>query len=506
MWWPAGRKWALYLVPAIIGTLAKQPALVFMPLLFVYVYLFESEQQAGRNGVAGRLRYALRASMPAAVACIGLGLLQLAMTPSTFAPGAASRYDYWLTQPTVILHYIESFFLPLGLSADTDRSAVTSMLSETFVFNATLLILLVWLVRRPLRRPEMRPAAFGVWWFVIAVLPAAIQPLAELDNDHRMFFPFVGLVLAATWMAYQALLPSLERGAAPVVVAAALLLVACGIGTYNRNEVWHNDESLWKDVTEKSPHNGRGLMNYGLVLMARGNYGGALELYKKAEQYTPNYSVLKVNEGIVYGAVGNDADAEAHFRTAMVLDPTSTSSYYFFARWLNQKERLPEAAALLQRAIEFSSSDMDSRYLLMQVYSKQGADSALHALAADTLARFPGDPTAAAFLNGAATPAQSGAARLQPETPEEFLNLSLVYEQSGKHEECIAAARQALKLRPDYAEAYNNIAAAYESMGRWDDAIAAAEQALRLKPDMQLARNNLQAALNQKKRHAGSGS
>jgi tetratricopeptide (TPR) repeat protein len=83
-------------------------------------------------------------------------------------------------------------------------------------------------------------------------------------------------------------------------------------------------------------------------------------------------------------------------------------------------------------------------------------------------------------------------------TPENYLNLSQTYCQTGRYNDCINAATQALRHRPNYGEAYNNIAAGYESLGRWDESIAAAQEAIRIKPDFQLARNNLAYALSQK--------
>jgi len=92
-------------------------------------------------------------------------------------------------------------------------------------------------------------------------------------------------------------------------------------------------------------------------------------------------------------------------------------------------------------------------------------------------------------------------------TANEYLNLS--YQLCTAHQpwQCIAAAKMALAILPTSAEAYNNIAAAYEDLGRWDEAIQAAREAVRLKPDFQLAKNNLawsesQKALKQHDAHA----
>ena len=50
-----------------------------------------------------------------------------------------------------------------------------------------------------IRRREHRPIAFGIFWFFCASAPTSLFVLAEVENDHRMFFPFVGLMLSVTW-------------------------------------------------------------------------------------------------------------------------------------------------------------------------------------------------------------------------------------------------------------------------------------------------------------------
>jgi tetratricopeptide (TPR) repeat protein len=85
-------------------------------------------------------------------------------------------------------------------------------------------------------------------------------------------------------------------------------------------------------------------------------------------------------------------------------------------------------------------------------------------------------------------------------TPENFLNLSLMYYRAGRFNDTIATAQVALKLRPGYPEAYNNVSAGHQALGHWDEAITASREAIRLKPDFELARNNLAFAISQKAR------
>jgi tetratricopeptide (TPR) repeat protein len=287
---------------------------------------------------------------------------------------------------------------------------------------------------------------------------------------------------------------------------AAAILAACAWGTHVRNEVWRSEPTLWRDVTIKSPHNGRGLMNYGLTLMSSGRTPEALNYFERALQYTPNYFILEINLGIAYGDLHRDADAEAHFFRAMQLAPGDAQPNFYYGRWLVTRGRLREAIAQFQTAIVRNRDYLDPRYALMQAYWDTGMQPAAKELAADTLQMAPGDVTALRFLNGQAIaealpdPAAvaEAAVKLAP-TADNYLNLSLAYDRAGRFRDCIRAAEQALKLRPGYALAYNNIAAAHMDMGEWDAAIAAAAEAVRLQPDLQLARNNLVYAQQQKK-------
>jgi len=333
-----------------------------------------------------------------------------------------------------------------------------------------------------------------------AAAPAAAFPVSEVENDHRMFFPFVGLAMGAVWAAGFAV----RRHERVVACLAILLLGAYGWGTWQRNRVWLSDETLWRDVTIKSPRNGRGLMNYGLTLMARGDYRGALDDFRRAAVFTPAYSLLEINLGIASGGLGFNTEAESHFRRAMALAPRDAQSYFYYGRWLEGNGRAAEALPQLRQAAALNPDFLDSQYLLLRILAVQRSWGEVKRVCEGILRLVPGDPTALGYLRSAAGADQELAAaeelaRTAP-SPENYLNLSLLDHRAGRFEQSIGAARQALRLKADYAEAYNNIAAAYEAMEKWDEAISAAREALRIRPDFPLARNNLAWSQAQKQR------
>ena len=222
-------------------------------------------------------------------------------------------------------------------------------------------------------------------------------------NDHRIFLGFIGLVPAAVW-AIRLVAGSRPEWDSPgarriVVAGCAILLAAHVAGTAVRNRVWRTG-SLWRDVTLKSPGNGRGHMNYGLALMERGDYAGARKAFDEARKTLPNYAYLEVNFGVLEGATGHPEEAEANFRRAIVLDPVAPMTRSFFAQWLTTQRRSPEAIPLLEQALRRSPADGTSRNLLTNLLAAHGDVEAATAVAREALRINPGDESARAYASG----------------------------------------------------------------------------------------------------------
>jgi tetratricopeptide (TPR) repeat protein len=510
---PPSRRWHLYLVPMLLGALAKTPSVIFAPLLVVYILLFEE-----RISIADLFKRAhwpalirtLRKCLPALL----VGALTFYLVESQNAAaatyGGGGRLLYLQTQLYVWLHYTRLFFLPIGLTTDTDWTLIPTLYDTRVIAGALFIGLLLRLLWTTSRDPRLRPVTFGLAWYALTLLPASsIFPLAEVVNEHRIFQPYIGLSLAVVWGIAEAARrlaearPAVQRALTAILVVLALAAIgAQALGTYERNTVYASDETLWRDVVAKSPGNGRAWMNYGLSQMSKGDYAEARRLYERALVLNPNYALVEVNLGIANGALKDPAAAERHFQRALQLQPDEPAVHYFFARWLREQQRLAEAIVHLQRTVGLSPAHVDARHLLMETYVRAGRVEDSKALARETLTVAPGDAVAARYANAQppATLATAGAGT----TPDELMNLSLALYQSRDFAGSIAAAKKALALSPDLAEAHNNIAAASASLGQWDEAIAAARQALRLKPDLALAKNNLAWAESEKKKAAGS--
>jgi tetratricopeptide (TPR) repeat protein len=491
---PDLRRYGLYLVPGMLGVLAKTTASIFPFPILLYQVIVE---RAPRRQRWGSFVAALIASAAVTTLCA-----VMTFSTGTFDPGAPPAAQYRWTQPWIIVRYLRDFVLPLDLSIDPGWRALSSPFEARAIAGYACVALVItasiWLARRR----STASMAFGLAWFLVTLFPVSVFPLAEVTNDHRMFLPFVGLAFAsagfARWISTRHLLPHRVMTGLAVTV-----LVIAAAGTWQRNRAWATEEGVWRDAAAKNPQNGRALMNYGVALLQRGDYANALTQLEQATNWSPNYDFLEVNLGVVKGALGRTREAEAHFLRAIELTPQTNVGHLYYGKWLIEQQRYGEGVYYLERAVTLRQDDLLARHELMRALTSHRAFARLREVAAATLARLPGDPVATAALADVdrelgALETLKASARAQP-SPERWLDLSLRLYNAGDFAGSIGAAREALALRADYAEAFNNIAAGHNALGQWNEGVAAAERALAIRPDFTLARNNLAWALSQLK-------
>jgi tetratricopeptide (TPR) repeat protein len=269
---------------------------------------------------------------------------------------------------------------------------------------------------------------------------------------------------------------------------AVLVLLAHGAGTRARNADWKTEETLWLDVTRKSPQNGRGLMNYGLTRMAQGDLETARNYFERAVLVAPNYSTLHINLGVVYGALHQPAVAENHFTRALTLAPGLAEPYFYYARWLAGAGRGPEALQHLRKALAISPGHTATRELLMGLAAAADQEQELMSVARETLALDPGDRTAAAYARG-----ESPLAERAP-TPAVALAAGMASLSAERFDEAAELFRQMTRLDPRSADAWNNRGWAQMKLGFLQPAAASFERVLTIDPTYERARNNLALA------------
>lgn len=460
--WPERRKQLLYLIPLAIGALAKAPVVVFAGVVVAWTHLIE------RKRWVDSFKQAIPSFLTGIALLVGLNR----MNAPEWIAGGGSRLAYLITQPYVWLHYARLAILPVGLTADTDLETLPHWYDTNALAGDLFVIVLCLVIARLARTRELAPVSFGLAWFAITLIPtSSIFPLAEVANEHRLFFPLMGIAPAAVWIAE---LIARRRPAWRRYVMAAIAIAALGLayGTFVRNRVWRTEETLWRDVTEKSPRNGRGWMNLGLTHMEAARYHEAKAAFDRASQFTPNYNTLEINRGVVASALGNQAEAEQHLTRALTLR-ADRNSHFYYGRWLLQHGRGPEAEPHLAAAAKLAPTWMPPRTLALQIAVARG-DAPRTASLANEIRSI--DPTEA--LDVRCTSYRS------------CFDLGWKATQEKHHPEAAMAYRAALRYSGS-ATAWNNIGWELQSLGYRAEAAEAYRAALALDPGFSRARGNL---------------
>ena len=507
------RKWHLYLIFPFIGFFSKEMALVFSPLLFLYFLIFEEDVDLLRFYRTTEFKKCIRSFIkvfPSFVLTLGFLIFYFSMLPDTFAPGGPDRYNYLITQPLVMCHYILTYFIPYNLSADTDWVAFESILDYRAILGIIGIGILIFLALKTSKKKETKLFSFGLLWFFISLLPSSsVLPFAEVLNDHRSFIPYMGLTMAfvfGTNYILETYFPKIltsKKGMSIITLFIIFFLFANAYGVHQRNKVWKDEISLWKDVTVKSPKNGRGHMNYGLALMAQGDYTNAEISFNNALEYVPNYSSIYTNMGILKNAIGDKESADKYFQKSLSLSDANHKTKYFYGRYLFQNNKFNEAIDQFKQVNQSVPNYIETNDYIFKSYHKLQDWENMKSFSNEVLENQPKDDMAKKYLDIALNK-KSILTVLEEEvnnapSPEKYLNLSLQYFNESNYQDCIRVAEKSLELNPEYADALNNIGIGHFYLLNYDQAIEAYGKALEINPSYQLAKNNLENAKNKKK-------
>ena len=489
-------KYLILIITSSLGILTKEAIALFPIVVFFYAWFFEEDKSVLDLFKIHNWSILFETTKKVLPILIPIVILQIyTMLNNEMGPTFSNPLsNYLITQPYIWLHYFITFFFPFNLSADTDMTVFANFLDERAILGLFFIITLFYLIIKFSKDNKTKPISFGLIWFTMALIPTSVVPLAEVTNDHRMFFPFIGLALAIIYFFANRYLINRDwafKSKLGLLLCCVFILVGFGYGTYQRNKVWKNGETLWHDVTIKSPNNGRGLMNYGLTFMRKGEYVKALDLFKKAKLKTPYYPTLYINLGIVYNALGEFTEAENNFKKSIQYGLKNSNTYFYYARFLFAQNRFLEAKEMAEKSSDLNKYYLDNEHLLLQIYAELKLEEQLRSKAKHILSFSKDDILANNVL---ANKEMISINTEKPSSVNELINLSLYYYNKGLYSECIKICEKVLQKDSMSHIAWNNICSSYNQIGEYKKAYSACEKALEINSDFPLARNNLRMA------------
>lgn len=307
-----------------------------------------------------------------------------------------SRGGYLLTQFCVIATYLRLLFLPIAQNLDYDYPVYHSLFAPRVLSSFLLLSGLIALAlvlyrksadggacgvgadRQPVgtsaqTRQAYRLIAFGIVWFFLTLsVESSIIPIKDVIFEHRVYLPSFGAFIAFA-AAASLLARRVPRQAA--FAAGACIVLALGVATFARNEIWGDQLVLWRDVLEKSPGKARPYNNVGLLLKERGDVDGALRCFQRAVELQPDFDAYD-NLGVTLYLRGLTGEALKSLEHARELNPNSPHVYINVGKIYLDSGDLPRAIVEFEKALALAPdapvalNNIASAHLKLRQYDK----------------------------------------------------------------------------------------------------------------------------------------
>jgi protein O-mannosyl-transferase len=459
------RFWYGVAVASCLAGMASKEVVATAPLV---VLLYDRTFLAGSFRGALRQRRGLYVALAATWCLLGWLTLSTGWRGGTagFGPGIDWR-GYVLTQPGAIVHYLRLSVVPWPLVLDYGM-AVAHGAAEIVPYAAILVLLLGAGVAAGRRSPAI---GFAGAWFVATLAPTSsiIPIVTQTMAEHRMYLALAAVVVLAVvaahrlWERFSPGRRSPNAGLRHLVPGAALAIVviALGYATVERNRDYRSEISIWQDTVDKRPGNPRAEDGLGNALVTAGRTAEAIDHFERGLQVQPDYVSSHNNLGRALASVGRTTEAIDHYERAIALAPGFAPAHYNLGVALVGVGKTSDAIPHLERAAELRPDQAEVHAKLgiaLQVMGRM-REALDHQEQAALLA-----PDDIGILNNVA-----------------WLLATLAPDQGGDPSRAVMLAERANALTGDGVPAVlDTEAAAYAAAARFPEAIRAAEKALEL--------------------------
>jgi Flp pilus assembly protein TadD len=397
----------------VLALMAKEPAVMLLPLVGVHAWIYRKP-----TDTAGRTDAVVHALLPyLAPAGIYLAFHAILFGRVTYAPSPATAANTLLTIPSLLAFYLKLLAWPAPISPEYGMRVVEGLSARQVLVPALLLLAVfavLWLWARSLDRIDEARAClirFATAWMLLPLLPVLyVKPLDAFDFAHARYLYLSCIGFAMLVAAAVRMIPADDRQIAGLPTrqfgAALLLVLALAAANLVQQVYWASNIVLFSRGVAVAPHNPTGLTNLGIEYGKRQQYPRAIELMQSALRENPldwhaNFSLgytyfmvgrpaeaeplieraiqLRGGEadpdqwaylGLTALRLGDLAKAESAVRNAIRRRPEVPRYHHALALILEQQNRGAEAAAEFQETLKYDPANEDARTRLTHLQAR----------------------------------------------------------------------------------------------------------------------------------------
>ncbi|HUB67206.1 MAG TPA: tetratricopeptide repeat protein [Candidatus Methylacidiphilales bacterium] len=399
---PSGnnRHYVFMLVFAGLALASKTSTVILPVVLCLCAWWME-----GRWRWLNLIRTAPLFLMSAVAAALSLWSYRAGLTKVTDPIGMQTWPQRVATAGDVIWFYLGKLLWPYPLMTIYPRWEIDAGQAASYLplLAVIAILFLLWLKRES---DWARPWFFAMAYFVtglflfLGLIDQAFWRCSFVE-DHLQYLASMGpLALAGAGLVTLARKSIPEEPWGPYCLGGGVLL-ALGLLSWQRVWVYQNDEALWGDTLQKNSRCWMAYNNLGSLLALKGEQDEAMDLYRKALEFNPEY-------------------AQAHNNLGLAL---------------LHKDQVDEAVAEFQKTLEINPDFTEAHDELGVVRLGQGEVE-------EAISEF------------------QKALKIDPYNPKAHVNLGMALLQKGQVKEAIAHFQEALRVKPGLTVAKNDLAKA----------------------------------------------
>jgi len=401
-----------------------------------------------------------------------------------------------LTEFRVVIFYFSLLVFPhpsrLNLDHDFALSRslvdpVTTLLSIGLI--AASIGLAIYLAKR---KPLY---SFCIIWFLGQLVIESSVIGLDILFEHRTYLPSMMVILMAVILINL----HLKRKWIQIGILCAVV-TAFSVWTYERNLIWGDAVTLWRDCIKKSPHKARPYNNLGSALLPQGKVREAIAQYERAIELDPDNATIHYNLAFAMEKQGRQDSALKYYRLALDLNPFHAKSHLNLGIILHRQGDIEDAIRHYREVIRIDPENAKAYYDLGVAYSEQGntKEATYHFRAA--LKINPDYEKARIHLKQVKAGSHGSMTTRGQSDARDDLALGNRLAREGHLEEAMAHFSQALQTDPDSADVHLSIGNVRLLKGKTNDAIASYTKAIAIRPGMIEAHLSLANAYAQKAR------
>lgn len=335
------------------------PLLLCMPLIPVLVFMTAAAQHGGFDFNAA------------------MNIVNSRDTP-------LNHWQYFVSELTVMTHYLRQMFWPKGMNLDPEWPVYGSLFQGPVLLALAVLsgmVLTAWGLFQRFRQDVRFVMVFAcvVWFFVTISVSSALTPLPDLVAEHRSYLPSIGIFILVACLLDWVRSSSSGARARMMQVGVPVLALAC-VGALSwktcvRNNVWRTRESLWEDTVAKSPGKYRTWGNLGAAYSDAGKNEKAVQCFREALKVEPRFQNGLLNLSNSLLRLNRPKEALDTTMQLISLDKNATTKppvAFTLGLSLAGVGRYDEAVAVFRDILQAIPNDVQTHKALGLVYYQTG--------------------------------------------------------------------------------------------------------------------------------------